>query len=659
MPKISKVVDLTNVNKRHKEIVFKTSRCDALRLKIDTGITAEPDATVELYIKKPNGKIVSQACTMNGTVATIDVLNGATDIAGLAEGIVKITDSEGEYCTPTFHFTILDSFAHEDSIINSVGVKVFEDLLNRLNAIENSGIPEQVAQIKTNKTDIADLKESVGDYSSGLVRAVINNASKLNTIVVEGATKKEVTNVQQQINNLVLGAVGDGNNAEVIQARGKFTTLNDRFEYNSIDNLLDISKNVLNPNECIENASVGWKDGGYKLNVVSNESNYCLSPIINVTAGQKFIFNYKGYQTNIYLSDDTFSINANNMLTIEANTPFTIPENVTKMRYRFTINGSDLNNGQWKNKVMLCKGETIPTEFSSYNSKIMKSNIEIPLYTKKTDSILYTKIEKRTERLLGDKAIVIPSFDGMNINTFDTVIPYMKEKGLPFTIFSNGDISNDLIKRFQTVYDNGGEIQFYDGQPASTYEGTDNYIEQYNQFKNNYETFLQLGVGKPKFVAYSGGRHTEITERIAKQFGIKWARTTESDFSAAKSWNDELFNTPAFFMNNSNFTTMINISDWDIQNKMIRPFLNHNILSDTVTDANFNIEWNNLKQVLDKLYELKQNGSIYVMNYSQLFDFLRFPKDVEVGHHVLVYEADNKQHEYVKTGKGWIELTNN
>ena len=45
--------------------------------------------------------------------------------------------------------------------------------------------------------------------------------------------------------------------------------------------------------------------------------------------------------------------------------------------------------------------------------------------------------------------------------------------------------------------------------------------------------------------------------------------------------------------------------------------LNHSLLSDTVTDTSFNIEWNNLKQVLDKLYELKENGSIYVMNYSQ------------------------------------------
>ena len=108
MPKISKVVDLTNVNRRHKEIVFRTSKCDALHLEIYTGITAEPDATAELYVKKPNGKIVSQACTMDDTVATIDVLNGATDIPGVAEGIVKITDSEGEYCAPAFRFAILD-----------------------------------------------------------------------------------------------------------------------------------------------------------------------------------------------------------------------------------------------------------------------------------------------------------------------------------------------------------------------------------------------------------------------------------------------------------------------------------------------------------------------------------------------------------------------
>ena len=151
--------------------------------------------------------------------------------------------------------------------------------------------------------------------------------------------------------------------------------------------------------------------------------------------------------------------------------------------------------------------------------------------------------------------------------------------------------------------------------------------------------------------------YTHITEKIAKSFGIKWARTTESDWLNAKKWNDDLFNTPAFFTNNDNYTTMINISDWDIQNKMIRPFLNHSILSETVTDTSYNIEWNRLKSILDKLHELKETGKIYVMNYSQAFDYIRFPKDADIGYNVLVYESDGRQHQYVKTISGWRELT--
>ena len=345
------------------------------------------------------------------------------------------------------------------------------------------------------------------------------------------------------------------------------------------------------------------------------------------------------------------------MLTLEANTPFTIPSNITCMRYRFTINSSNMNNGQWKNKVMLCKSNVLPSKFIPYGVKTMKTDIDIPLYVKKTESIQFLKIDKRSGKLLGDKMIVVPSFDGMDINTFDTVIPYMKEKGMPFTIFSGGTNNTELIRRFQSASEYGGEIQFYNGQPALTYESEDNYIEQYNQFKEYYDNFLKMCVGIPKFVAYSGGRHTKITEKIARQFGFKWARTTESDWTTPKKWNDELFNTPAFFMNNSNYTTMINLSDWDIANKMIRPFVNHSLLSETVTDPSFNIDWNNLKQVLDKLYELKENGTINIMNYSQLFDFLKFPKDVEVGQHVLMFEADGKEHEYVKTNDTWRELT--
>ena len=52
------------------------------------------------------------------------------------------------------------------------------------------------------------------------------------------ANLTDTQNIQQQVNNLVLGAVGDGNNAEVIQARGKYDVLNSRFE--NIENNIDL-----------------------------------------------------------------------------------------------------------------------------------------------------------------------------------------------------------------------------------------------------------------------------------------------------------------------------------------------------------------------------------------------------------------------------------
>lgn len=65
-----------------------------------------------------------------------------------------------------------------------------------------------------------------------------NLSSQLDTNVRElddkKADKKDTNNIQQQVNNLVLEAVGDGNNAEVIQARnsifGNFTVLKEHLD---------------------------------------------------------------------------------------------------------------------------------------------------------------------------------------------------------------------------------------------------------------------------------------------------------------------------------------------------------------------------------------------------------------------------------------------
>lgn len=60
------------------------------------------------------------------------------------------------------------------------------------------------------------------NYDDTEIKATINNK----------ADKTTTENIQTQVDNLVLGAVGDGNNAEVVQARGKYSTLNDRINNN-------------------------------------------------------------------------------------------------------------------------------------------------------------------------------------------------------------------------------------------------------------------------------------------------------------------------------------------------------------------------------------------------------------------------------------------
>ena len=60
---------------------------------------------------------------------------------------------------------------------------------------------------------------------------LINNVKEIDSInkqLDNKADKTETQNIQQQVNDLVLGAVGDGNNAEVVQARGGEAVLNDR-----------------------------------------------------------------------------------------------------------------------------------------------------------------------------------------------------------------------------------------------------------------------------------------------------------------------------------------------------------------------------------------------------------------------------------------------
>ena len=90
--------------------------------------------------------------------------------------------------------------------VNNVTVDFIEDKANeKVTEIAEVKVPEMISEA------LYDVNTEIDNINSSL--------------------DNTTSNIQTQINNLVLGAVGDGNNAEVVQARGKYSVLNDRLEY--------------------------------------------------------------------------------------------------------------------------------------------------------------------------------------------------------------------------------------------------------------------------------------------------------------------------------------------------------------------------------------------------------------------------------------------
>ena len=103
--------------------------------------------------------------------------------------------------------------------MNNIEDGIF-DAHDKINAINNK-VEENTTDTNTAKQDISDIKLQIGTEelttTSKKIKGAINNLnSQINDITNNKADKDTTQSIQQQVNNLVLGAVGDGNNAEVI-----------------------------------------------------------------------------------------------------------------------------------------------------------------------------------------------------------------------------------------------------------------------------------------------------------------------------------------------------------------------------------------------------------------------------------------------------------
>lgn len=203
--------------------------------------------------------------------------------------------------------------------LNDVG-QLTNDVVAQWNTVMewiiNEGIAEDVNAQLTAKIKNGDLDSIIND----------NLFNDLNTRVTAKAEKSQADSIQTQVNNLVLGAVGDGNNAEVVQARGTFAVVNDRF----IDNEKKIDVrfgDLLKYGVPV----VGLYNSDGKTATEGTYSNWYRTPLIKVGNGDIFLHHDKPiavrvnyYRDNLNLAGDFISreIANNGKMTFPAGTKY-------------------------------------------------------------------------------------------------------------------------------------------------------------------------------------------------------------------------------------------------------------------------------------------------------------------------------------------------
>ena len=214
-------------------------------------IESEKASYGQLAILTPyGGNIFSDIVRCNdGSVTfvlTADMLNQIEEV-GLYSFQIRLMDynKESRVSIPPIEFGIevrepIASEDHDNSANNAiVGYSIakvvdpkeenvgdtFDDNGNYNKTKWETG--DRISEGKLNKIEdaIDKINRNEKDNTITLSKRIDNNFNVLDSIKAESS---DMANIQMQVNDLVLGAIGDGNNAEVVQSRAGYTLLNDR-----------------------------------------------------------------------------------------------------------------------------------------------------------------------------------------------------------------------------------------------------------------------------------------------------------------------------------------------------------------------------------------------------------------------------------------------
>lgn len=197
--------------------------------------------------KRADGEIINDGVIENIHDNSFDAVmdSSITKVAGTLKMLFTIEKDAVKVSAFLLLADVREGIGESSSSGGSAGGgEVTGDLSDYYKKIETYSRKEIDAQFKdiakqTITTEERTKLSSLENYDDSEIKASINNKTD----------KSTSENLQTQVNNLVLGAVGDGNNAEVVQSRGQYPLLNERLD-NDFVNLWNTK-------------TISWKDGFY------------------------------------------------------------------------------------------------------------------------------------------------------------------------------------------------------------------------------------------------------------------------------------------------------------------------------------------------------------------------------------------------------------
>ena len=530
---------------------------------------------------------------------------------------------------------------------------------------------EQVI-VSKNLTFISD-SSTVSDLAQE-VNNKIDDFTKLLLEKMPQVLRSELNDLRAQSDSNKSNIELKANLADMTSLQSAMTELKNEVVNNGITTFTR-KNNLFNPDMALVDKAPKWV--GYNPDLTSDtnvtpEANFITSNVVQCNEGEVYIYEGSHFGKNIYYADSTKELTQ--VIEVANKTPFTIPSGIKYFRVLFTYNDPDYNNNQWKEKFKIVKGNSLENispygengvkDLTLPNGIVKEHNLSQELKDKINDinsengTLL---IPKNTSYSEGE-AIMLLNFDGWTQNTFNVMAPYLKEKGIPFTLFFTGydkepGVNPNDLRNYMKEMGDKFEFAMYTGHPSSTMYGTTNFKEQLAQMKASYDGIVNYGLPKPKVCSYSGGVRSELTEYLCQNvFGQKIGRTTEN--SHIVNPVTTAFSIPCSGYGDDGYWPIATV-DSTVANKRHIAVMTHNILNGAdITDPSYNMRESYLKAWIDKIALEVSKGTLKCMTFYEYYLYTILPHSSSIGQRALVWENDNRQHEYIYTENGWIELTN-